>query len=126
MLPAELASLSEELLEGYLRERLPSGWKFEISQDDTDFWVVVLMGSQGETQWKISDITPKQVFLHAIGWLSTRNRSANPSWVRRSGEITQQRLHEAAFRTSSPDSGPEDLDPSEVASVYSCHGGKHA
>jgi hypothetical protein len=128
-LTVELATLSEELLEDAARERLPPGWYLEITQNETtDMWRVRVLDDNRAEQWKVVDITPKQVLLHAVGWLEIRDSQAhvNPQWARRTGEITTQRLHEAAFRQTAPEKDPADLDPEEVVAVYGSrprHGG---
>jgi len=120
-LSVELASLSEETLESTIREELPSGWSLEVSQDSSHFWVVVVRDADSVEKWRSADITAKQVLLHTIGWWNLRNRKANVNspWAPRTRELTKEMVRDRALQHD-----PEDLDPSEVESVYSCPGGK--
>lgn len=120
MLTVELSTLSDELVEQATLQRLPPGWTLETHQDEESrYWVALIFNEEGLQQWRMEDITLKQVLLHAVGWLTLRNYKLpeGSPWVRRFDEITTERLHEAAYRATGPEEVP-DLDPVELQSVY--------
>lgn len=127
MLTVELASLSEDLIEAGIRESVPEGWTFDAYQDaDSRLWVAKFHNGTS-TEWEISDITLKQVLLHARGWLEVRKIKIpdGSRWAPRVKEVSLDRVHDLAYRVVSDD-GPPDLDPGEISSVYSSprRGGK--
>lgn len=127
-LPLDVGCWSEERIQEELAARLPKGWGFSFAKDpESHLWVVRIVSAASE-QWRGQDAAPNLALLHALGWVvlqTTKPRRGGP-WVRRSGELTPERVHDAAYRVGSPDPDPEDLDPSEVL-VYSqrrSNGGK--
>jgi len=118
-LPLDIGTWSEDRIQEELAARLPKGWAFTIIQAPSKMWVVRIFS--GETEhWKGDNAAPNLALLSALGWLTlqgARRKTASP-WVPRTTEINPARLHEAAYRVSSPDPEPEDLDP-KVAAVYS-------
>lgn len=127
-LPLDVHCWSEDRIQQELAARLPKGWGFSLLKDPaTLLWVVRVFSADCE-RWRGQDAAPNLALLHALGWVvlqTAKPRKSGP-WVRRSGEITLERVHESAFRAASPEPDPEDLDPSVVL-VYSqrrTNGGK--
>jgi hypothetical protein len=119
MVTVDLTTLDEESIEKNIRARLPEGWTLECTQDkESLLWAASIHDGDQVLQWKIEDLIPQQVLCHALGWLAVKAVKTKLQWTRRSGEITQERVHELAYRVTS-DEGPADLDPGEVSSVYS-------
>jgi len=119
-LPLDISTWSEDRIKEELAARLPRGWAFSLLKDvETQFWVVRIFCGAIE-HWSGEDIAPNLALLHALGWvtLQTVKPKANGLWVRKAGELTPERVHELAYRVSSPDPEPADLDPAEVGSVY--------
>jgi hypothetical protein len=121
MLTVELASLREDAIREHIREQTPEGWVFTVGQsEESRLWESSFRDVKGDLQWEIADITLKQVLLHALGWLEVRKVSlpVGSRWAPRTGDVTNDRVHERAYRATSDD-GPSDLEPDEISSVYS-------
>jgi len=119
-IPFDAASWVEERIQEELEGQLPPGWSVTLTKDPATlmWWVTVFEGE--DERWKGDAAAPNTVLLHALGWAMTRLSKSDEAgpWAPRRREITKDRLHELAYRVSSPDPEPEDVDPEEVASVY--------
>lgn len=107
-----------------IRALLRPGESFTIALDSG--WLVGQVTSGTELVWDNLGFDRKILLLDAYGWLWTRDQppSTSPIWAVRSKEIARG---DVARRATShlPIPDPEDLDPTEVASVYDAHRHPH-
>lgn len=119
-LPFDVASWTEERIQEELGTQLPVGWHCTLTKNPETlvWWVTVFEGVV--KHWEGDAAAPNTALLNALGWAMVRLAKPSESgpWTPRRNEITKDRLHDLAYRVSSPDPEPEDVDPDEVASVY--------
>jgi len=119
-LPIDAGAWDETRLVAEIAARLPKGWKWEVRQAENNFWVVTLTNSEGAPELEEAQAHAQLALLNALGWLEmrahkTENR-ASP-WAPRRGDFTD-RPHDRLFKLQAG-GDPPDLDPREIASVYS-------
>jgi hypothetical protein len=123
-LTVEIASLREDEIRENVNRSAPEGWSFNVEQSgESRLWVASFKDSKDVLQWEVSDITLKQVLLHALGWLEVRKILPESRWAPRKGGITTDRVHDRAYSMTS-EGGPSDLEPDEISSVYERRGVK--
>jgi hypothetical protein len=121
MLDVDVVHLKEDALRSLVQEQTPDDWYFTVDQSsETRLWEARFLDSKGVLQWGISDITLKQVLLHALGWLEVRKVKLPEGslWAPRTVDRVVDRVHERAFQVTSNE-GISDLEAEEIASVYS-------
>jgi hypothetical protein len=126
MFDVDVVHLKEDALRALVQEQTPEGWYFTVDQSsETRLWEACFLDSKGESQWEISDITLKQVLLHALGWLQVRRVKLPEGslWAPRTVDRAADRAHERAFQATSNEV-ISDLETEEIASVYEKRGTK--
>jgi hypothetical protein len=97
-----------------LKKSVPEGWRV-VHRVDAGWHRITLVNDEGEEQWVREQADAKILFLDALGWLRVKyHKTTHPAWRPRDQEVP---LCRPPVGVSAPD--PADLDPDEVASVYS-------
>ena len=118
-LPIDANTWDENRLIAEIAARLPKGWKWEVRQAENNFWVVTLSNEEGEPQLVEAEAHAHLALLNALGWLEVRTHQASTRsspWAPRKREFND-RPHDRLYKIQVED--PPDLDPKEIASVYS-------
>lgn len=117
----------EEVLER-IKLNLPKGWRVDYVFDNEERrFRCSFHDAEDKEKWSDQGVDPKILFLDALGWLMLRDKKPqHPAWQRRRGEIDPSQLGDRTTpKGSSPSQrvgvDPEDVDPEEVAAVYSKH-----
>jgi len=115
----EMTAWEPEDIEAEIRLALPKDWSFQSGCSENGGWAVI-GDEEGQIKWETASVPDERLLLfNAYGWLTTRGMEPkNPAWARRKGVTPQPRIGQFSLPgVSVPD--PEDLDPAEIASVYS-------
>jgi hypothetical protein len=121
-LPPSLPEFTEQQLQEEIAINLPPKWSFSFdSNEEETRWGVSVFDAEGKEVWKGANITSQLVLLETIGWLATRSHSPSDGspWVRRRGELNSEKVHEILYSKVFDSREIPDLDPNEIASVYS-------
>ena len=113
----EMTTWAPDDIQGEILTMLPEGWRFEFIPEDQQ-WRARFLNAEGTILWWNTYIEPRFLLFDAFGWLFRRHhKTVNPIWTPRSqrefvpvGKVGLQGV-------TVPD--PEDLDPDEIAAVYS-------
>ena len=119
----ELLNWSLAEIRGGISSLLPEGWQLEEKVSDGFFFARISRPGEEEVEieWVHFDADERLVLLGAYMHLRLKGHEPHSDsfWIRRNNptrEAVTKRV--VAEQKSKPESGPEDLDPSEVASVY--------
>ena len=116
----EMSAWTPEEIVLRIREELPKGWTtdYGYNKEDRLFFFTFLDG-EGEERWSELGLTAQILFLDAYGWLTLRGKKPqHPVWQRR-GEIDPRTIGVPVPAVArEPVTDPEDVDPAEVAAVY--------
>lgn len=82
-------------------------------------WVAFITNPEEVEVWSGSRVTAQLVLLDALGWIESQHHKVSEAsrWVRRSGDLDPQRVHDIAYSKSFGPPDPPDLDPNEIESV---------
>ena len=115
----EMSAWSLDDIEAAIHHDLPNGWTYQRGYDpDRAGWATVI-DAEGKVVWETSQIPDERLLLFNVyGWLLTRTATPrHPAWARRTGPTPRPVVGQRFLPgISIPD--PEDIDPSEVQSVY--------
>lgn len=115
----EITAWSEADLSDEIEALIPEGWALRIEANIEGYWEVSIdrlsEGSDPIIEFLESHIDKRLALLNIYGalWARKSRVSVDPNWTNRK-ELTKQ----AVSINSSSVRDPEDLDPSEVESVY--------
>ena len=111
----EVASWTLDQIRAQIHQLLPKGWKFDLQQH-TDHWRAFYRTEADVEVWADRHYDQRIMLLNAWGWLWQQRdpKKVHPAWRPKPGRQLIPVVHPAS---QAPD--PEDLDPREVASVYS-------
>jgi hypothetical protein len=118
----EASTWDETRLRLEITLRLTVGWRFLVTpSEDQTHWVSSIFDDQEVELWSSQGLTLQVALLNLLGWLEIQ---ANPlsdtsPWVRRRGELNPQRVHEIVSQRFPVQEEVPDLDPAEIAAVYS-------
>lgn len=116
-LDIEVTTWDEERIKDEIVLRLEPGWIFRFGpSEDQRSWEVSITSGDVEL-WSGERIVAQLVLLDALGWLENRNYQGSGVWVRRNGDLNQQRVHELAYSKTYGPPDPPHLDPTEIDSV---------
>jgi hypothetical protein len=121
VLPIDAGSWDADQLLGEIAVRLPKGWNFDTGQAENDFWHATLLNEKKEPVRVDVEATQQLALLNLLGWLEMQATPANPNspWAPRKAEVDHDlRAHDQAYRVR-VEEDPPDLDPKEIAAVYS-------
>lgn len=112
---AEVSTWTNSDIVVEIQKLLPEEWVFEHQLEPTGaFSARVVEMSMGYVQWQDEQADERLLLLNAYGWLFTRKPTArHPAWIRGESNVvpvTKQMLPVVE--------DPEDLNPSEIESVY--------
>jgi hypothetical protein len=120
-LPLDAANWEPERLLEEIADRLPKGWSFDTGQAENDYWHGTLLNEKKEPARVEVEATQQLALLNLLGWLELQVTPANPNspWAPRKAEVDHDlRAHNQAYRVR-VEEDPPDLDPKEIAAVYS-------
>lgn len=111
----EVASWTLDQIRAHIHGLLPNGWVFDL-QPHTDHWRASYKSDAGLEVWTDKHVDQRIILLNAYGWLWQKRdpKKVHPAWRPQPTRRLIPVQHPAA---RVPD--PEDLDPSQVQSVYS-------
>jgi len=121
VLPLEATTWDENRLVREIASRLPKSWKWKVEQAPNLFWVVTVSNDESEEPVHVeAEAIAQLALLNMLGWLENRIHKPNPNspWAPRQRPDPTDRPHDRLYKTY-PIEDPPDLDPEEIASVYS-------
>jgi hypothetical protein len=121
-LPLEASTWDEGRIQEEIILRLPRGWIFSVKPSEgSTCWEVTFLDVEEAVVWKGEHFVIQLALLDALGWLEAREAKPREesAWNRRKGELNPQRPHDRLFSVGLTGEDPSDLDPGEIASVYS-------
>jgi uncharacterized protein (DUF2235 family) len=112
---AEMTAWSIEEARAEIDSALPAGWVF--TQSHVGLFRALIRDAEGAVQWSESNYDERLLLLDTFGWLWTRTLEAPTEgpWAPRRAELTSRSVQRHALKLSDP----EDIDPDELAAVYS-------
>lgn len=116
----DVVLLPVEAAEAAIQAHLPPGLILEIQPDEAFLRARFLM-SDGTVIWTGYGSDRRILLFDAYGWLLQQRgvRPGHPAWVRRSENVViPPRYGSKAHQSHTPIPDPEDLNPSEILSVY--------
>lgn len=118
-LDIEVTTWDEERIKDEITLRLEPGWVFRFGPSEDRMSWEASIWHEGIELWSDDGLTSQLVLLNALGWLENRKYQGHSAgvWVRRSGDLSQQRVHELAYSKTYGPPDPPHLDPDEIASV---------
>jgi hypothetical protein len=118
-LDIEATTWDEERIKDEITSRLDPGWVFRFGPSENQMILEASITSEGVEIWSDEGLTSQLVLLGALGWLENRKYQVqdNSLWVRRSGDLNPQRVHDLAYSKSYGPPDPPHLDPNEIESV---------
>ena len=116
----EMSAWGLEDIESAIHHDLPKGCTFQRGyNEDVAGWASI-SDAEGKIVWETDNVPDERILLlNVYGWLLSRQTKArHPAWVRRFETTPRPVIGPLSLPgVSIPD--PEDLDPTEVGSVYS-------
>jgi hypothetical protein len=115
----EMTAWTLEEIQAEIYALLPADWKFEFL-DGEGQWHTTFLGADGECLWRMSYMEPRILLFDAYGWLELQvhpRKATNPAWTPNDRWRLVPVGKVGLPGVSVPD--PEDLDPTEIATVYS-------